>query len=76
MNKLLFEGLSDAVGFVGGALVGYWIGRLLGWNIFAQGYDNASIIGIVLVGVGGGIGLQLARRWRARQNAGREKQER
>lgn len=72
MNKLLFEGLSDAVGFVGGALVGYWIGRLLGWNIFAQGYDNASIIGIVLVGVGGGIGLQLARRWRARQTKSRE----
>ena len=72
MKKLLFEGLSDAVGFVGGALAGYWIGRLLGWNIFAQGYDNASILGIVLVGVGGGVGLQLARRWRARQTQGRE----
>jgi len=23
-NKLLLEGLSDAVGFVGGALAGYW----------------------------------------------------
>ena len=76
MNKLLFEGLSDAVGFVGGALVGYWIGRLLGWDIFAPGYGDASIFGIVLVGAGGGIGLQLARRWRARQKAGRENQER
>lgn len=64
MNKLLIEGLSDAVGFVGGALVGYWAGLLLGWNIFAEGYGNASIGAIVLVGVGGGLGLQLARRWR------------
>jgi hypothetical protein len=33
-------------------------------NIFAAGYNNASIGGIVLVGLGGGLGLQLARRWR------------
>jgi hypothetical protein len=72
MNKLLLEGLSDATGFVGGALAGYWIGRLLGWNLFAEGYGNASIAAIVLVGAGGGIGLQLARRWRARQTQDRE----
>jgi hypothetical protein len=65
MHPALLEGLSDAVGFVGGALLGFWIGRLLGWDIFASGYDNASIGGIVLCGVGGGAGLQLARRWRA-----------
>lgn len=67
-NKLLVEGLSDAVGFVGGALAGFWIGRLLGWNIFAAGYGPTSVAGIVLVGVGGGLGLQLARRWRAAQS--------
>jgi len=72
MQKLLLEGLSDAIGFVGGALVGYWVGRLLGWNIFAEGYGNTSIVGIVLVGAGGGIGLQLARRWRARRTQDRE----
>ena len=65
-NNLWIEGLSDAVGFVGGALLGFWIGRLLGLDIFAAGYGNASIGGIVLVGLGGGIGLQLARRWRTR----------
>lgn len=64
MNKMLQEGLSDAVGFVGGALLGFWGGRLLGFDIFAQGYGSESIGGIVLVGLGGGIGLQLARRWR------------
>jgi hypothetical protein len=66
-KSLLLEGLSDAVGFVGGALLGFWIGRLLGLDIFADGYGNAAIGGIVLVGLGGGGGLQLARAWRARR---------
>ena len=66
MNKLFLEGLSDAIGFVGGALLGLWLGRLIGWDIFASGYSNASMGGILLAGVGGGLGLQLARRWRAR----------
>ena len=72
MNKLLLEGLSDAIGFIGGALLGFWIGRLFGLNIFSAGYDNASIGAIVLVGLGGGIGLQLARRWRVRKNRQKE----
>lgn len=65
-NNPLIEGLSDAIGFVGGALLGFWLGRLLGLDVFAQGYGAASIGGIVLVGVGGGLGLQAARRWRNR----------
>jgi len=69
MQKSLFtEGLSDAIGFVGGALLGFWLGRLLGLDIFAAGYGNASIGGILLVGLGGGGGLQLARRWQKRKN--------
>ncbi len=67
-SKLLLEGVSDAVGFVGGALAGFWIGRLLGLDLFAPGYGNASVGAIVLVGLGGGIGLQLARKWRNRQS--------
>ena len=69
MNKksLLVEGLSDAIGFVAGALLGFWAGRLLGLNIFDPGYSNSSIFGIVLVGLGGGLGLQVARRWRNSQ---------
>ena len=70
MNKLLIEGLSDAVGFIGGALAGYWIGRLLGWDLFAEGYDGASIGAIVLVGLGGGLGLQGARRWQRHRGTG------
>ena len=66
-GKLLLEGGSDAVGFIGGARAGYWIGQFLGWDIFSEGYSGTSIGAIVLVGLGGGGGLQLARLWRARQ---------
>ena len=70
MNRLLLEGLTDAFGFVAGALAGFGIGQLVGWDVFAQGYGNASIGGIVLVGLGGGGGLQLARRWRTARQKG------
>jgi hypothetical protein len=67
-RKLLLEGISDAIGFVGGAVAGYWIGQLLGWNLFSAGYSGTSIGAILLVGLGGGGGLQLARHWRAQQS--------
>ena len=38
-----------------------FVGRAFGLDIFAPGYDNASIGGILLCGLGGGAGLQLAR---------------
>ena len=72
-KAMLVEGLSDAIGFVGGALMGFWVGRLLDLSIFDPGYSNSSIFGIVLVGLGGGLGLQLARRWRSHQNARQSK---
>ena len=68
-KSLLIEGLSDALGFVGGALLGFWISRLFGLNIFEPGYSNSSIFGILLVGIGGGLGLQIARRWRNHQKS-------
>ena len=64
-NNPWLEGLSDAVGFIGGALLGFWIGRLLGLDIFAPGYGNASMGAILLVGLGSGLGVKLARTWRA-----------
>jgi len=65
MNKLLAEGLTDAIGFVAGALAGFAIGRMLGLDMFAAGYTGSSIAGILLAGLGGGAGVTLARRWRA-----------
>lgn len=64
MNRQLVEGLSDAVGFTGGALLGFWAGQLLGWDVFAPGYGAGALAGILLTSLGGGLGLQLARRWR------------
>ena len=65
----LMEGVSDAIGFVSGALLGFWAGQLLGLDVFSPGYDASSLGGIALVGIGGGLGLQVARRWRAAQGA-------
>ena len=65
MSPLLIEGLTDAAGFLAGVLVAWLIGRLLGFDPLAEGYGNSAIGGIVLAGLGGGAGVQLARRWRA-----------
>ena len=72
-KSLLMDGLADAVGFVGGSLLAFWLGRLLGLNIFETGYSNSTIFAIVMVGLGGGLGLQIARRVRAQQRANQEK---
>jgi hypothetical protein len=64
-RSLFAEGLTDAVGFVAGVLLAWGLARLLGLDPFAPGYDARSIGGIVLGGLGGGAGVQIARRWRA-----------
>ena len=64
MFASLLEGLTDAIGFVAGALLGYGLGVTFGLDLFAEGYGTGSIIAILLVGVGGGMGLQAARRFR------------
>jgi uncharacterized membrane protein len=68
-KSLFMDGLADAVGFIGGSLLAFWLGRLLGLNIFDAGYSNSTIFAIVLVGLGGGLGLQVARRVRIQQRA-------
>jgi hypothetical protein len=66
-QPLLKEGFADAIGFLGGSLAGYWIGRWLGMDIFAAGYGPGTLVAILLVSLGGGIGLQLAKAWGAKQ---------
>jgi hypothetical protein len=63
-REALIEGVSDAVGFVLGGMLGFGVGQLLGWNIFEPGYGARAIAGIALCGIGGGIGLRVARAWR------------
>ncbi len=65
MHPLLIEGLTDAIGFVAGVLIAWMAGRLLGFDPMAEGYSGSALGGIVLAGIGGGAGVQLARRWRA-----------
>ena len=74
-QKMLLEGVSDAVCFVLGALAGYGLGQAVGIDIFAEGYSGSGMIGIAMVGLGGGAGLHLARIWRARQQAKRPVEE-
>ena len=65
MFASLIEGLTDAIGFVAGALLGFGLGVAFDLNLFAEGYGTGSIIAILLVGIGGGMGLQAARHFRA-----------
>lgn len=64
MPPLLAKGLTDAVGFVGGALVGYWLARAAGIDALRDLQRNAGVLAIAAIGLCGGIGLGAARRWR------------
>jgi hypothetical protein len=61
MNHQWIQAITDAVGFFCGGIAGMLLGKVLGFDIFAPGYDNTSLGGILLCGLGGGLGLQLAR---------------
>lgn len=62
-GKLLKEGLADALGFVVGALAGWQLGVLLGFDfINTPGYGGPQLIGLVLIVVGCGLGRFVARR--------------
>jgi hypothetical protein len=67
-RQLLIEGLTDAVGFVVGSLLGFGLGQLLGLELFAEGYSATSLVAIALVGLGGGMGLQAIRHLRGRSS--------
>ena len=71
MNPLLAEGLADAMGFIGGALIGFVLARLAGFDLFAEGYGASSMAAIVAVGLGAGLGRGVTRRWRLRREAAR-----
>ena len=71
-RQLLIEGLTDAVGFVVGSLLGFGLGRLVGLELFAEGYSAGSLVAIALVGLGGGLGLQAARSLRGKGEIGED----
>ena len=64
-KQLLFEGLTDFIGFAAGAFLCYWVGTLSGFNMAVAGNtSNAGIIGVVVMLIGGGFGLKIARQLR------------
>ena len=64
LRRALLEGLTDACGFVLGALAGWGLGILLGVDfIRSQGYDLPSMLGLVAILLGCGAGKWLSRRW-------------
>jgi hypothetical protein len=67
-RHLLLLGLAQAVLFVVGAVLGRWLGLALGLDAFGPGgYSNNAIFGILLIGLGGGAGAQLAKAWFTRR---------
>ncbi|KWT94707.1 MULTISPECIES: hypothetical protein [unclassified Variovorax] len=63
-RQLLLLGVAQAVLFVLGAVLGRWLGMALGLDAFGPGgYSNDAIFGILLIGLGGGAGAQLAKAW-------------
>lgn len=66
-RRALIEGLSDAAGFVLGALLGWLVGRALGFDAVTAGaWDQRSAIGLAFVLVGCGLGKWLSgrvKRW-------------
>ncbi len=62
-NRAMREGLADAVGFVGGALLGWWAGWQFGIDFIASPDWNATqMLGLLLIVAGCGLG-----RWAARK---------
>jgi hypothetical protein len=62
LQQLLFEGLTDFIGFAGGAFLCYWLGTMLGFNMAVAGNtSNEGIISVVVMLICGGLGLKIAR---------------
>ena len=62
LKQLLIEGLTDFLGFAGGAFLSYWVGTLLGFDMAVAGNtSNVGIISVVVMLISGGLGLKLAR---------------
>jgi hypothetical protein len=65
LKQLLLEGLTDFIGFAGGAFLCYWVGTLLGFDMAVAGNtSNVGIVSVVIMLIGGGLGLKIARRLR------------
>lgn len=55
------------LGFAAGAVVGYLVARLQGFDPFLPAPGSSALPGLVLIVLGGLVGLRLARRWHSRR---------
>ncbi|MFT7774763.1 hypothetical protein [Roseateles sp.] len=62
-DRAMREALADAVGFVAGALAGWWLGRQFGIDFISSTDWNAQqMAGLVLIVAGCGVGRFVARK--------------
>ena len=62
-NRAMREAVADAIGFVLGALAGWWLGRQLGIDFIATSdWNTRQVLGLVLIVAGCGAGRWAARR--------------
>jgi len=62
-DRAMREALADAIGFVAGALAGWWLGRQFGIDFIASTDWNAQqLLGLGLILAGCGAGRFVARR--------------
>ena len=72
----LTEGLVDAAGFLGGALIGWQMGRWLGFDVLTPGPWTANTaVGWLMLLAGCGAGKWASLRWRARRAQARTPKE-
>jgi len=62
-DRAMREGLADALGFVLGALAGWWLGRQFGIDfIHSSEWNTRQVVGLLLIVAGCGVGRLVARR--------------
>lgn len=66
-KSLLVEGITDAAGVAAGGFAGLGLGKLMGFDINDATLGTSSLFGIALIVLGAAIGLQAARRFKARR---------
>jgi predicted lipid-binding transport protein (Tim44 family) len=72
LKTALAEGVVDALGFLAGGLAGGLLARLVGADFMSeQGWGTASMVGILLVGLGAGLGKTMARKLLRRDPPGK-----
>lgn len=55
--------LAQTIGFLAGALAGYWLAYFMGIDLLHDPWNPRSALAVASVGLGGGIGIGAGRHW-------------